>query len=225
MRLVHWVPKSSDVKIGKVLASYSPLETCPDSCTFKTGGCYAWGLFYLRILGKKISDGRITCKSLKEALANRHKDCKIVRHRVAGDVVGDVLPTVEECEAVEREGLINLGYTHDWKEKVTQPLKKWFRASCNSLVELKDAVDNGWSTTLAVHGDNIPKSLSLMGKRAILCPARHDVPNKRDITCNTCTLCKVTDKTSDIIVMFEVHGSKGTINKAMEKSVDINTIR
>ena len=59
MRLVHWVSKSSDSKIGKVLASYSPLNTCPDSCSFKSGGCYAWGLFYLRILGKKIEDGRI----------------------------------------------------------------------------------------------------------------------------------------------------------------------
>ena len=35
-------------KIGKILASYSPKESCPDSCTLKQGGCYAWGLFYLR---------------------------------------------------------------------------------------------------------------------------------------------------------------------------------
>ena len=67
MRLVHWVSSSKDKKIGEVLASYSPKETCPDSCSLKDGGCYAWGLFYLRVLGRKISEGKLS-KTLKEAL-------------------------------------------------------------------------------------------------------------------------------------------------------------
>jgi len=225
MRLVHWVSKSSDSKIGKIVASYSPLETCPDSCVFKDGGCYAWGLFYLRILGKKIGNGTIKAKSLKTALSARHKDCKVVRHRVAGDVVGDVEGTLEECSMVEQEGLTNIGYTHDWQSDITQPLKKWFRASCNTLEEVAKAKSMGWSTTLAIHGDNIPRSIDIDGQKGVLCPARHDVPGKKDITCNTCTLCKVTDKTKDIVVMFEVHGPPKTKKEATEKSVDINTLR
>jgi hypothetical protein len=219
------VSKSSDSKIGKIVASYSPLDTCPDSCVFKSGGCYAWGLFYLRILGKKIEDGRIKARSLKDALGSRDKNCKVVRHRVAGDVVGDVDGTIEECHLVEQEGLINIGYTHDWETEVTQPLKEWFRASCNTLEEVAKAKAMGWSSTLAVHGEGIPKSINIGGQRGVLCPARHDVPEKKDITCNDCTLCKVTDKTKDIVVMFEVHGPPKTKKEATEKSVDINELR
>ena len=224
MRLVHWVSKSSDSKIGKIVASYSPLDTCPDSCVFKSGGCYAWGLFYLRILGKKIEDGRIKARSLKDALSSRDKNCKVVRHRVAGDVVGDVEGTIEECHMVEQEGLINIGYTHDWETEATQPLKEWFRASCNTLEEVAKAKAMGWATTLAVHGENIPKTTNIDGQRGVLCPARHDVAGKKDITCNDCTLCKVTDKTKNIVVMFEVHGTKKTINEAKERSVDVISI-
>ena len=83
----------------------------------------------------------------------------------------------------------------------------------------------GWTTTLAVHGEDIPKSINIDGQRGVLCPARHDVPGKKDITCNDCTLCKVTDKTKDVIVMFEVHGTKATIKEATERSVDIDSLR
>ena len=66
-RKVHWVAMTSDKKVGPVMASYSPLDTCPDSCGFKSGGCYAWELFYLRHLGEKISDGRIKIRTIEEA--------------------------------------------------------------------------------------------------------------------------------------------------------------
>lgn len=223
-RMVHWVSRSSDVKTGKVVASYSPLETCPDSCEFKEGGCYAWGLFYLRILGDKIKDGRIKIRTIKEALSERHKDCKIVRHRIAGDVVDDVSHTMEECKVIEEEGLINIGYTHDWKNPEAAPLKKWFRASCNNMMEVMTARSMGWSATLVVPQDT-PKNITLPnGERGILCPARHSVEGKMDITCNSCTLCKVTDKTEDKLIMFAVHGTKDTISKASAKIGDSLTV-
>jgi hypothetical protein len=224
MRKVHWVSSSSDVKIGEVVASYSPINTCPDSCSFKEGGCYAWGLFYLRILGNKIDSGKINPKPLLEALRTRSASCKIVRHRVAGDVVGDVSETLNECSTVEQHNLINIGYTHDWRNEVAQPLRKWFRASCNSMQELLEATRMGWSATLAVNGEFIPKKVESNGMKFILCPARHGVPGKKDITCNDCTLCRVDDKTKDFVVMFKVHGNAKTISSAKEKSVDIQEI-
>jgi len=216
MRKVHWVSKSSDKKIGEVLASYSPLESCPDSCQLKTGGCYAWGLFYLRTLGKKISNGVLQPKSLTQALASRSVSAKIARHRVAGDVVGDVKATLKECEEVKKSGLINIGYTHTWKEEDSQPLKKFFRASCNDLDDLKEASSMGWAATIVVDG-NVPKSTTIAGKKAVICPARHGVPGKKDISCNDCTLCRVDDKTKDITVMFKVHGSAATLNGSKNK--------
>jgi hypothetical protein len=224
MRQVHWVSQTSDAKTGKVVASYSPMDTCPDSCTFKEGGCYAWGLFYLKVLGKKIQNGTIKIKSLATALSERTHDCKVVRHRVAGDVVGDVIPTLEECSMVESHGLVNIGYTHAWKNDEAQPLKKWFRASCNTVEEVFEAHAKGWTTTLAVHGSNIPKKLKKMDLTFIKCPARHGVEGKKDITCNDCTLCKVSPTTQGTVVMFEVHGNHSTIKNATSKSANIGDI-
>lgn len=217
MRKVHWVSESSDKKIGPVVASYSTIDSCPDSCEFKSGGCYAWGLFYLKILSGKIDRGSIKIKNLSDALLDKIPAAKIVRHRVAGDVVGDVEATLSECRQVESANLINIGYTHTWKEEESQPLKQYFRASCNSLEDVVEAHANGWSAALAVTG-NVPKSTTIDGKKAVLCPARHDVEGKRDITCNDCTMCKISYKTKDIVIMLEVHGNASTLKKGQGKA-------
>ncbi len=220
MRLVHWIPKTKDKKTGEVIASYSPKETCPNSCSLKEGGCYAWGLFYLKILSNRLTDGRTKPTSLVEAIKLVKDNVKIARHRIAGDVVGDVNETLEECKTIKDSGLINIGYTHTWREDESQPLKNYFRASCESIEELIDARNMGWATTLIVPSET-PKTLRLPnGEKAVMCPARHDVPNKKDITCNTCKLCRVDEKTESKTIMFEIHGNQATIknaNKALSK--------
>ena len=168
-RQIHWVSQSSDKKIGKVMASYSPIESCPDSCSLKSGGCYAWGLFYLRNLGKKISNGTLN-KSIEEAFSKVKSTAKIVRHRVAGDVLGDQKQTVEECKFVESKGLINIGYTHDWQNPDTQILRPYFRASCNNLEEVFKAKDMGWGSTLVVSEDTPNKVMLSNGQKGIMCP-------------------------------------------------------
>ena len=67
----------------------------------------------------------------------------------------------------------------------------------------------------------------LFQKRLLKAKAKEDLlfQKKKEMTkemtkklnCNSCTLCKVTDKTKDIVVMFEVHGSAETIKKATGK--------
>ena len=122
-RKIHWVSESKDKKTGPVIVSYSPQSTCPDSCRLKTGGCYAWGLFYLKSLSNKIESGVLKAKTLSEAIKDKNPICRIVRHRVFGDVIGDVKETYKECKLAEKEGFINIGYTHAWQEKASKPLK------------------------------------------------------------------------------------------------------
>jgi hypothetical protein len=220
MRIVHWVSQSNDKKIGKIVASYSPKESCPDSCSLKSGGCYAWGLFYLNVLSSKLKSGKIQPKSLLSALEDRRADTKVVRHRVAGDVVNDVAGTMEECKIVSDHSLINIGYTHAWQEEYVQPLKRYFRASCQSVEEVLEARKMGWSASLIVSEQFMSgkKTLSLPnGETAFLCPARHGVAGKKDITCNDCTLCKVSPKTESKTVVFIAHGNNGTLNKIRGK--------
>ncbi len=220
-RKVHWVAMTTDKKVGPVMASYSPLDTCPDSCSFKSGGCYAWELFYLRVLGKKISDGRIKIRTIEEAFNNSRRSAKIVRHRVAGDIVGDVDGTMRECEFADENNLINIGYTHDWRNPESQKLKKWFRASCNTLEEMQEAIDMGWSVTITAYGENIPKKTKLLNRRAVLCPAQVD----KRIDCNTCKMCKTSGTTKDTIIIFETHGVKVTVERANKNSLDMDLVQ
>lgn len=213
MRIVHWISRSNDKKTGSVLVSYSPKSTCPDSCNLKDGGCYAWGLFYINNFVGKLANGTRKATSIVHAIKSISKDCKIARHRVAGDIVGDVEATIHECIFVEKNGLINIGYTHNWRDESAQPLKKWFRASCQSEAEVLLARSMGWSATLIVDPSSSKKRLLLNGEEAIMCPARHGIVGKKDITCNSCTLCKVTDKTYNKTVMFAAHGNAATLKK------------
>ncbi len=219
MRKVHWVSISNDKKIGPVVASYSSKSTCPDSCNLKDGGCYAWGLFYLNILSKKIESASFQNKDLKSSLMKRSHSARIVRHRVAGDIVGDAQQTLEECLYIEQNKLINIGYTHNWRDREAQPLKRWFRASCQSIDELIEARKKGWATTIIMDSAAIKaKKFALPnGEMAYVCPARIGEPGKKDITCNDCTLCRVDDKTRDKTVVFEAHGNASTMKKIKSK--------
>ena len=181
------------------------------------GGCYAWGLFWLNLLSSKIENETIKLRSLTDVLGERHREAKIVRHRVAGDIVGDIDGTLEECRVIEREGLHNICYTHFWRNSTAQPLKQYFRASCQNIGEVLEARNAGWAATLIVP-EGTPKKLVLSnGELAFMCPARHGIEGKKDITCNSCTLCRVDDKTRHKTVMFEVHGSAATLKKARSK--------
>lgn len=217
-RKVHWISSTNDLKTGAIPVSYSPKSSCPSSCVLKESGCYAWGLFYLNLLSSKIENETIKFKSLTTALSERRESAKVVRHRIAGDVVGDVEDTLEECRIIEREGLFNLGYSHCWSNGPEyQPLKQYFRASCQNIDEVLIARNMGWAATLIVP-EGTPKKLVLSnGELAFMCPARHGIEGKKDITCNSCTLCRVDDKTRAKTVMFEVHGSNATLKKARTK--------
>jgi hypothetical protein len=134
--------------------------------------------------------------------------------------VNDVAGTMEECKIVSDHSLINIGYTHAWQEEYVQPLKRYFRASCQSVEEVLEARKMGWSASLIVSEQFMSgkKTLSLPnGETAFLCPARHGVAGKKDITCNDCTLCKVSPKTESKTVVFIAHGNNGTLNKIRGK--------
>ena len=218
-RKVHYNPTYSGRKLGNIIVSYSPKSSCPDTCNLKTGGCYAWDLYYMRIMGEKIETGKQKIKgvmkdfkirSLAEALKGRKFDCKVVRHRVAGDVVGDVENTMQDCKTIEEEGLTNIGYSHTWREEFSQPLKQYFRASCQNMEEVKEARANGWAATV-IFTDSIGKGKQQIdGETVVMCPIDD---YKKSVTCNSCRLCRVDEKTKDITVGFKLHGNGAKKNK------------
>jgi hypothetical protein len=218
-RKVHYNHSYSGRKLGNIVVSYSPKTSCPDTCSLKSGGCYAWDLYYMRIMGDKIESGKqkvkgvikdFNIRSLADALKNRAASCKIVRHRVAGDILGDVENTVEDCKTIEKEGLTNIGYTHAWREPYAQPLKNYFRASCQTMEEVKEARAMGWSPTV-IFTESIGKGKQeIDGDTVVMCPIDD---YKKSVTCNSCRLCRVDEKTKDITIGFKIHGNGAKKNK------------
>ena len=225
-RKVHYNHSYSGRKLGNIVVSYSPKSSCPDTCTLKTGGCYAWDLYYMRIMGDKIETGLQTVKgvkkkfhirSLSEALKKRAAVCKVVRHRVAGDIIGDVKNTVADCITIAKEGLTNIGYTHAWREEESQPLKEYFRASCQTMEEVKEARQNGWAATV-IFTESIGKGKQIIdGQTVVMCPIDD---YKKSVTCNSCRLCRVDDKTKDITVGFKIHGNGAKKNSHKVQNLD-----
>ena len=218
MRKVHYNPRYGGRKLGDIIVSYSPKSSCPDTCSLKSGGCYAWDLFYLKLLGNKIETGLQTIKkverpfvvkTLADALNKRSASCKIVRHRVAGDIIGDVEETVKDCLTVEANGLINVGYTHAWKEVGVEALKPFFRASCQSFAEVEEARALGWATTVILDKTLGKGKHNVNGEKIVMCPI--DDYNK-SMTCNSCRLCRIDSKTEDVTVAFVLHGNGAKTN-------------
>jgi len=226
-RYVNWIAKSSNVKVGPVPVSYaSVFHYCSDTCAFKDNGCYAQG-GNVRIHEQGVTKGKYS-RSLMDILPSVTRYAKIARHRVSGDVfnplgLNDVEATYDECVVLESAGLINIGYTHSWKYDEVQPLKTYFRASCDSYDDIEQAVEMGWSTELTVveFNDSVVEKIAKIGEKlgielvGVGCPAQK-TGNKID--CNTCTLCKVNEKTQKYVIVFYTHGGlMKKANKVLEK--------
>jgi len=73
------------------------------------------------------------------------------------------------------------GYTSMWREDYAQEYKGLLQASCTSLEEQKEAVENGWTGTYTTY----PKSVNLDDMPGITCPNLRD----KSIKCSDCKLC------------------------------------
>ena len=231
-RFVHWVSVSQTKKLGPIPASYASIDHyCSDNCALKGNGCMAQ-TGRVRIHEQRVTNGG-KCRTLMEAMRSVARKAKVVRHRVSGDVfnpdgLNDVAGTVEECKIIEAYGLTNIGFTHSWEYAEVEPLKPWFRASCDSYDQVEMAVALGWGTELTVvkFNDDVVNKIAKIGERlgmeleAVGCPAQK-TSNKVD--CNMCTLCKITDaqtgsqKTKKYVVVFYTHGNTKAANAALEK--------
>ena len=231
-RFVHWISVSQIKKLGPIPTSYAAIDRyCSDNCALKDNGCFAQ-TGRVRMTEQRVSKGT-SKRTLMEAMRNVTRYARVARHRVSGDVfnpngLNDVAATVEECKIIEAYGLTNIGYTHSWEYAEVEPLKQWFRASCDSYDQVEMAVALGWGTELTVvkFNDDVVNKIAKIGKRlgmeleAVGCPAQK-TSNKID--CNMCTLCKITDaqtgsqKTKKYVVVFYTHGNTKAANAALEK--------
>lgn len=222
-RPVHWVGRTTNKKLGPIPVSYAAIDkTCPPEgvCALRNNGCYAQA-GRIRYTEQGVSRGGSSYrKTLNDVYKEIWRGAKIARHRISGDFLGDVEGTLNECQLVLAMGMENIGYTHSWVFEHIQPLKKYFRASCDNLSDLREATLKGWACELTVKQltDDVFTRISELGKelgtelKGVHCPAQR---TSDEIDCNACTLCKVNEKTSKYVILFYTHGNTKRANKVI----------
>lgn len=204
--------KSANVKTGPIPVSITSANSCPNSCPFSGGGCYAKG-GPLAIHWRKVTNN--------ERGTSWADFCKAVsgfelgqfwRHNAAGDLVGvgeSIDPKALGELVLANKGKRGFTYTHKTNDKANF---KWIRAandwgftvnlSANSLDHADELADVGAGPVVTVLPiDAPPKQTTPKGRTVVTCPATY----RDNISCATCQLCAVSDRKT--IVGFPAHGN------------------
>lgn len=213
---VHLTPKSRNVKTGPIPVSTTTRATCPDSCPFKSNGCYAES-GPLAIHWRKVTQGQGNVTGWKEfcdkirALPNG----QIWRHNQGGDLPG-------EGDSIDHKAMMELISANMGKGGFTYTHKPLTGKGDKSLVMY--ANHNGFTINLSAndleHADSLvaenigPVTVVLPstvqgnqtlktpnGRKVVVCPATY----RDDISCATCQLCAHAFR--DCIVGFPAHGA------------------
>ena len=109
---------------------------------------------------------------------------------------------------IVRRGDKYVGYTHQWRQRKFQPMRKFCMASVNSLEEKIEANRMGWRTFRILHdGDQLEPD-------EFLCPASEEAGYR--LTCDTCTACSGVGEQLTRIkaanVAIWAHGSKAVLS-------------
>jgi hypothetical protein len=204
--------KSANVKTGPIPVSITGADSCPPSCPFSGGGCYAKG-GPLAIHWRKVTQGdRGMPWSDFVAQIDSLPNGQLWRHNAAGDLIGagETIDPVALGQLVKaNQGKRGFTYTH--KTNHTDNFQ-WIKAandwgftvnmSANSLDHADQLADIGAGPVVTVLPiDAPPKQLTPKGRTVVTCPATY----LENVSCATCKLCAVSDRTT--IVGFPAHGN------------------
>lgn len=126
--------------------------------------------------------------SLRGALATASRAAKMVRLGSLGDPAA--LSPIDGAyirEAVKREGLALIGYTHGWSLDKSRRWKGHIMASCDTLAQVDQAIADGWRATVVLPRDHSGRTFTTPeGHTGVVCPA---MLKPELVTCNSCRMC------------------------------------
>lgn len=213
--------KTTNRKLGRgVFATYAPIAaSCPTSCPFQAGGCYAKHDFvgmHERRLSSRVPEGttpegvaraeaaKIVAQAAK--LRKRGKRAPLRLH-VSGDARTPEAAAILGEAARSWPGRV-WTYTHAWRDV---PRAAWgdapnlaVLASCETPQDVRDARAQGYASSAIVvesfesEGRAYPLAI---GVQALPCPAQ-----TRGRDCASCGLC-LSERTGDRVIAFALHGS------------------
>ena len=126
--------------------------------------------------------------SLRGALATASRAARMVRLGAIGDPAA--LSPIDGAyirEAVKREGLALIGYTHGWALDKSRQWRGHIMASCDTLAQADKAIADGWRATVLLPRDHSGRKFTTPdGHTGVVCPAQLE---PEIVTCNTCRIC------------------------------------
>lgn len=217
---------SSNSKTGPIATSISGSNTCPDNCSLKNNGCYAYfgplNIHWSRLdrSRKKKYEWKNFIKELKTLFPN-----SLFRYGVAGDLPG----TNNNIDKRKMTELINVCgkrikafcYTHKPvlsnskqskhnRELIKLANKKGFivNLSADNLSEADDLLKLKIGPVVSIVPLDHPKhSFTPEGRKVLVCPEQ-----TIGLTCDRCMLCAKKDR--KFIVAFLAHGvSKNKVSQ------------
>jgi hypothetical protein len=227
---------SANKKIGRVSATYSAQESCPDDCPWQGSGCYA------ETGHVGIHTARLN-RTARETGAT-HLDVAISEAAAIGRLTGRFplrLHIVGDCRDNESAGIVAgasaryqslhgqpvWSYTHAWRvvDRSTWGIVS-ILASCDAPDQLADAHARGYATALVVpdpHTDRRAKPIPGTDFVGIPCPQQTGAAE----SCETCRLCWRDDilRASRRTILFAPDGTTGKrITAAMRDRVPHRTV-
>jgi hypothetical protein len=228
---------SNNSKTGLMSATYTPYQTCPDSCMMKPtlnaagefdrtpcfASCDLVGMQMHRLTrtaaGAAASLVQIAiaeCKGIEALSGDR-----ILRLKVGGDTptVSYARRLAQACEAYTRKRKRPaFGYTHNWLKIPRQAFGVIsMLASCDSIADVIKAKARGYATaTIVSHFPDGAKVFEIGGVKLLPCPNQI---NKR-IQCVDCELCCDDAKLRrlDLTIAFKAFSRKAEELAATQKA-------
>jgi hypothetical protein len=217
----HTTKRSGNTKTGPIAVTTTGAQSCPDTCPFKSNGCYASGgplaLHWAAVTaGRRGSPWREHLAAL-QALP----DGQALRLNQAGD-----LPATNERLSVRylrglRDAVQHLRcwtYSHHplnrWNLKALQWFNRTGSATINVSTETESAADaavaQGLPAVLTVDSEETRRHWrTAAGNVVHVCPAQ-----LRDTTCSDCMLCHKRGRR--VIIAFKAHGNaRKRVNSAL----------
>lgn len=208
----HISPKSGNVKTGPIPVTTTSANSCPPSCPFSGGGCYAKS-GPIALHWKKVSDGARggSLENLTDFI-RALPDNQLWRHNQAGDLPGegetiDVKSIAKIIHA--NKGKRGFTYTHKYITKRNRWIIKesndqgfTVNLSANSPQHADELAETGAGPVVCVLDSATTQNITTpAGRKIVICPATV----RDDITCESCGLC--ARATRSIIIGFPAHGT------------------
>lgn len=206
----HFIPLSTNQKIGFMPATYTSRESCPPSCPHYSDSCYALAGFHTRLNWQKVDARGVELDGLIQAI-NKLPKGQIWRANVAGDLPGqgETVDAYALGQIVKaNRGRRGFTYTH----KKTPDAIQWARhatawgftvnISADDVGEADHYAAQGLPTVAIVPMDTPKHTTTPEGRPVLVCPAQ----TTEGMTCALCQLCQKPDRRQ--IIGFRAHGTK-----------------